>query len=278
MKLEYQTRSFEIKSADGGDDGAICTFEGLGCCALNLDWRGDILSPGALVQDLPFTKSQGKVRDEHMNTTGRIADAADRNGDLWVKGLILPTAAGNDQAVLLRGKAIDRLSIGYIVLAREFMNSPEEVKAYWATKGYTPSEDDLVMLGTIGGARLLKRVRVYEVSTTWLPVNDKSQITSVKGGQPVGRSFADHSTQVLATVGEYLERAEALAAKRSESGRSISPESKSRLEQLQGRLSTLLASLETKSEAPAAVAPRLDGTALFAQFQATVARMNGVGK
>lgn len=273
MNIERRVRPFEIKSADGGNGGAICTFEGLGAVYLNLDWKGDILDPGSLAADLPALLSDGKVRDEHDVTTGKIVDASDGPNGLYVKGAILDTAAGRDQAALVKGGAITRLSIGFIPLKREWLNSPEEVKAYWESKGYTPTEDDLVMLGSFGGARLVTRARVVEVSTTWLPVNDKARITEAKGGPRAGRSFADHSDQVLATVGEFVERAEKLGTLRAESGRSLSPESKSRLTQLRGRIDALLSPLEAKG--PDAPQPPIDLNSLYADYLATCARLDG---
>jgi HK97 family phage prohead protease len=273
--LETKTRAFEVKAADGGEGGAVCTFEGLGGVCLNLDWKGDVVDPGAFARDIAFTRERGKVRDEHGVTTGRLVDASDRAEGLYVKGLILPTSAGNDQAVLVKGKAVDRLSIGYATLAKEWLSSPDEVKSYWSSKGYAPTEDDLLALGAFGGARLLTRVRVYEVSTTWLPTNDKAAITGVKSGARAGRSFADHSDQVLAAVGEFLERAEGVAKLRAESGRSLGPEAKSRLTQLQTRLSGLLSSLEAKSQAPEPE-PVQTFDALYAGFLAACARLDGL--
>lgn len=273
MNIERRVRPFEVKAMDGGDGGGICTFEGLGAVYLNLDWKGDVLDPGSLAADLPFMVAEGKVRDEHYVTTGKILDGKSTPQGLFVKGVILDTSAGRDQAALVKGGAITRLSIGFIPLKREWLNSPDEVKSYWQSKGYTPTEDDLVMLGAFGGARLVTRAKVVEVSTTWLPVNDKARITEAKGGPRAGRSFADHSETVLATVGEYLERAEGLAKMRTDSGRSISPEAKSRLATLKGRLETLLSSLETKARADA---PTPTADSLYAEYLATSARLDGL--
>lgn len=276
MNLEFKTLAFEIKAKGGDSPDIAATFEGLGAVYNNLDWKGDIIAPGAFTQDLPGFKSEGKVRDEHGITTGRVMDASDSAEGLHVKGMILPTTNGTNQAILLKGGAVKDLSIGYRAIGKSWLNSPDEVKAYWQTKGYTPTDDDLIALGAYGGARLLTRVKPYEVSTTWMPANSKSQITSVKSGVTrASRTFSDHSDQALATVGEYLERAEDLAAKRSESGRSLSVETKSRLTQLQGRLAKLLASLETKAAETPAESQATDIHSLYAETLATFARLDG---
>ena len=274
MNLETKSIAFELKSIGETTPDVAATFEGIGACFFNLDWKGDIIDPAAFEADLPFFKSSGKVRNEHGITTGRVADASTSAAGLFVKGQILPTTAGLDQAILVKGKAITNLSIGYMTLARDWLNSPDAVRAYWDTKGYAASDDDLVALGQFGAARLLTRVRVYEVSTTFMATNDKTPILSVKGSDPrPGRSLSDHSEAVLATVAEYLDRVEAMATIRHADGRAVSTETKARVSQLESRITAWLASLETKRVARDGPAPTFDQ--LYAESLATFARLDG---
>ena len=249
MILQTRTVPFEIKSftdCEPGGDG-IGQIEGIAAVYYNLDWKGDIIAPGAFDRDIAFTASQGKLRDEHGITTGRITHASGTATGLVIKAQILPTTNGNDQRILVKGGAVDKLSIGHQALERDYLYSEEEVKAWWATKGYKPTDDDLVMLGRTGGARILNRVKVYEVSTTWLPVNDQARITGIKSAAHVGITLENQLSEVLATIGDLIERAEKVKEIRHKSGKHLSTDTKARLKHLVGRIGTLTTALETKA-------------------------------
>lgn len=268
QRLDRRIARFEIKGGEAGDGS---TFEGWAAVFNNLDHKGDIIAPGAFSQDIAFTRAEGKIRDEHCNTTGRIAEADEQGQGLFIKGLISATAAGNDQRTLVKDGVIKRLSIGFCALGREWLNTPDEVKAYWQGVGYTPSEDDILNLGSFGCARLVKRAKVYEVSTTWLPVNDKAAITSVKSlGPRAGASFDEHASRVLATVEEFAERAGSAKKLRAEDGRQLSTKSLALIGRLAGRLSELAAATEPQAEAKAD-----DDLALFDRYLQMGERLRG---
>ncbi len=270
MKLDQRVIPFEVKSSSESETEGY-SFTGLGSFYNNLDWLGDIVAPGAFDQDLAFTRREGKIRDEHGVTTGRIAEAKSVESGLYIEGLILPTSNGKDQYILVKGRAITKLSMGYTTLKRRYLESAEEVKSYWESVGHTPSEDELMMLGNLGYARLIERARVYEVSTTWLPVNENASILTVKsrGERASRRTFADHSAEALAAVEEVIARAEGVRTLRSQEGRGLSVKSLAQLRQLHGRLSTLLTATEPAGSEGA------DDMALYDQFLAIGARLNG---
>jgi HK97 family phage prohead protease len=239
MKLETKSFAFEVKAADA--DGG--TFEGIGAVFNNVDAGFDVIATSAYDKDLPFFRAEGKVRDEHTVTTGRITDAKITPEGLALTGKISDTIAGRDQKTLLKDGVITRLSIGHYVLEKEYLETPEEVKAYWDTVGYTPNEQDLTRsAGPYGmGVRLIKRARPVEVSTTFNPMNDRAAITSVKAdGQPVGRTFDAHCLHTLAVLEEFHDRARRLLEKRAADGRRLSPHHRAAFERLSEKLAELL--------------------------------------
>lgn len=247
MKLQTRVIPFEIKTADG-EAGDGSEFAGYGAIFRNLDWKGDIFAPGAFAQDIAFTSAEGKVRDEHGITTGRILDASEQAQGLFLKARISATTAGLDQRILVKDRVINRLSVGYCTLERQWLESVEAVKSWWQSIAYTPDEDDLMMLGRCGCARLITRAKVYEVSTTWLPCNDKATITDVKSGQHDRPTFDAHSLSTLAVVEEFCERAERLKELRSADGRTLSKKSLGQLSQLRSRLDSLLTATEPPAD------------------------------
>lgn len=270
--LEFKTFPFEVKAGAGDGDGAH--LEGLVACFLSIDDGGDMFVPGCFADYLPFFKSEGVIRDEHCVTTGKITDAAERGTEgLWFAGEILPTSAGKDQSILVKGKAVTRLSVGSRNWGR-WVDDPEEIKALWSAHGYAPTDDDLMRVGF--GVRVIERSKPYEASTTWLPMNKNTQITSVKSdGPPARPTFDQHSGQVLAAVAEFTGRAESLAALRAEKGRGLSAKSRARVAQLLERLGKLALTPETKADVTEAPAPETDPNTLYAEYLATCARLDG---
>ena len=267
--LELKSFPFEMKSETVGPDGGA-TIEGIVACFLNIDLCGDMYVPGCFTEQLPFFKSEGVIRDEHCVTTGKIDDAAEVAGGLWFKGTIFPTTAGRDQAILVKNKAIRRLSIGARNYGR-WCDELDEIKSIWTKHGYTPTEQDLVRVGY--GVRVIDKAKPFEASTTWLPMNEATQITSVKSeGGPLARpTFDEHSARALATVEEFAQRAAQLAALREEKGRGLSAKSRARINQLQGQLAQLAALPEAKA-IPSSPA---DGDQLEAEFLRVCAHLEG---
>jgi hypothetical protein len=261
--LEFKSFPFTLKSETDGADGG-CELEGIVACYNSIDLVGDMYIPGCFDEFLACFKSEGVIRDEHEVTTGRIADAKSVPAGLWIKGCILPTAAGRDQTILIKGNAVKRLSLG----ARNFgqwTDDADEVKSAWAATGYQPTEDDLIRIGY--GVRLITRAKPYEASTTWLPINTNTRITAVKSdsADALERPTFDHqSDQALAAVEDWTQRAESLAALRQADGRGLSKKSLSRIGQILDRLTKLTALPEVPSEKPAASAT--DPDSLYGEF------------
>jgi phage head maturation protease len=269
-RLKHRTFPFSMKTGDVSPEGGA-TIAGTAACFLNIDGWGEMFVPGCFAAQLDFFKTEGVIRDEHCVTTGKVTDAAEVKEGLYFEGDILPTAAGRDQAILVRGKAITRLSVGACNYGH-WAGDVEEVKTLWTEHGYTPTEDDLIRLGY--GVFLITRSKPHEVSTTWLPANDQTQITSVKnGGPPAGTPFDDMATAALDAVEQLAARAEAIAKLRAADGRGLSAKARARIDGILSRLSALAKTPASEPDAPQPVPPELVPTNLYAEFLRITSRV-----
>jgi hypothetical protein len=204
---EFKSIPFEVKAISDEGHGS---FEGLGAAALNLDAVGDIIAKGAFTDGLDDFIKTGFIGGLGHNwdiPIGHPAAAHETpDGHLFVKGVFdgSPEAQA-DRARMTphpeTGRAtVSRLSIGYKAIDPERLG-PDEVKAYWATAGYTPNATDLER--SKSGARLLRKIRVFEVSPVLVPANDLARTTGVKSAAPAG--FADTSRKVASIAREASE-------------------------------------------------------------------------
>lgn len=182
-RIEHKTFGFEIKAAEG--DGS--TGEGIVSAFYNIDTYGDIVDDTFFDDDLAGGDNCRLLTDGFMggmnhdwdNPIGVFTKAAKVPAGLNVGWKISDTAHGRDVKTLLKDKVVKKLSIGFSTLGRTWLETPDDVMAYWQTKGYTPSGQDLSR--SINGARLLTKGRTYEGSPVVVPANDRAAITSVKG-------------------------------------------------------------------------------------------------
>ena len=56
-----------------------------------------------------------------------------------------------------------------------------DIHAYWREHNYTPTAEDLAKAQR--GARLLTRIRLYEISPVAVPANPRAVIAAVRGGR-----------------------------------------------------------------------------------------------
>jgi HK97 family phage prohead protease len=228
MKHEFKSLPFEIKADASGEGRRI---SGLAAGFNNLDATGDIIAPGAFKDDLASFLSEGFIGGLNHNWDDPIGKP--ESAEETAKGLIFSTdeirdtPEGEKVLKLSRGTrpVIQFLSIGYRALKARYLEGPDEVKAYWAKQGYHPTTVDLERAQY--GARLLTRIKLYEVSPVTIPANDQARISGVK--QAVSAGFAEHSRSVASTLGESLEevkrfvsRFESRAEARFKEGRELS--------------------------------------------------------
>lgn len=237
MNLELKILPFEMKATEG--DGS--EFEGIASGFNNVDSYGDIICPGAFKDTLPQFLSDGFIgglNHDWDNPIGKPTKAKETALGLEVGAKISDTTAGRDVKILLKDGVIKKLSIGFMTLMRTWLDTAEEVMAYWESVGYTPSLEDT--MNAAYGVRLLQKVRLFEFSPVTVPANSLCDITNIKSGSPAGLTFDDHSHSVLATVEEFIQRAEGLRAKRAEDGRSLAPQKLAQFKRLRDRLDGLM--------------------------------------
>lgn len=132
------------------------TFSGYASNFKNIDYGGDVVSPGAFKLSLERRKtlkaywSHGQNRKELP--LGKTIEAKEDDRGLFVKVKISATIMGKDVHTLLQDKVLDKMSFGY-----------EIIKDRWEK-----------------GIHYLDELDIWEVSIVDFPMNDKAEIVSVK--------------------------------------------------------------------------------------------------
>ena len=150
VAMDYKTLGFEVKKK--GDSGE---FEGFASTS-DLDQGGDIVVKGAFAKTLTERGSRVKMLWNHksdMLPIGKFSMLEERDGGLYVKGKVADTTMGRDVKMLLADDAIDSMSIGFV---------PEDAEY----------NDE--------GVRLIRELKLYEVSLVNFPMNEKAVVTQVK--------------------------------------------------------------------------------------------------
>jgi HK97 family phage prohead protease len=148
--LEHRDFNFKIKAA--GDQGDQGTFSGL-AATYDLDQGNDRIVPGAFTRTLQSSKVFPLLwQHQSDNPIGSVKCTETTQG-LEVEGsILLSDAVGKKAFDLMKAQVIRGLSIGYSTLQESFDN----------------------------GVRLLKEVKLFEVSAVTFPMNAAALIASVK--------------------------------------------------------------------------------------------------
>jgi HK97 family phage prohead protease len=147
---------FEVKAIND-EDG---TFEGYGSVFGNVDADGDVIEPGAFTKSLLNHRSHQTLpallwMHDPYNPVGRYLEVREDLRGLYVKGqLILESTQGRDAYALLKGGAVNGLSIGYVPKSWEFDKAQK--------------------------TRKLKEVDLWEVSLVTFPANALARVMAVK--------------------------------------------------------------------------------------------------
>lgn len=155
--MEHKTLAFEIKSVDY--EGR--TLEGYAAAFGNIDQVGDIIHPGAFKKTLTERGQRIKFLWQHDPTEpiGKLIEAREDSGGLFVKAIISDTQRGRDALALLKDKAIGEMSIGY-----------DTVKG---AMDYTKD----TLNNTV---RNLREIKLYEFSLVTFPANEQAVVTALK--------------------------------------------------------------------------------------------------
>jgi HK97 family phage prohead protease len=232
VEIEMKVFGFELKALAMDESGAAPSFSGTGAAFFNVDSAGDVIAPGAFAEDLDDFIRNGFIGGLNHNWDDPIARPVvayeDGKGLYLESGDIVDTAHGSDVAKLLRTGIIRKLSIGFKVLREQRITSLEAIKEFWKSHDYTPTEEDLdraaeaIKVGhkewdkdgelrTVKGVRMLRRIKLYEVSPVTVPANMLADVTGVKsalrGPSESKGSWRDYSREVATAVGEFTGRA-----------------------------------------------------------------------
>lgn len=160
----YKTVPFEVKAdVDAFEfEGYAATFEE----PENYDSWGDIIDPGAFDETIkdhgPSSANPSiKILWQHMweEPIGLPVDMSTDSKGLYVRGRLSKTSANRDRMILLSDRVIDKLSIGFMTRAVEWL---EDVATSWGWP-----------------VRKLLKVALFEFSPVTFPANDNAVITSV---------------------------------------------------------------------------------------------------
>lgn len=157
----------------------------------------EIVAPGAFDDALDEFLSVGFIGGLNHNwdePIGKPLDAKTDTKGLFVRGKISNTEHGQDVKILLKDEVIKKMSIGYRVKSAEYLETAEDVAAYWVDQGYTPNAEDIAR--SQYGARLLLKIKpLYEFSPVTWPANMLADITRVKrfapGEMPTARELEE---------------------------------------------------------------------------------------
>ena len=191
---------FEVKADTGKRE-----FEGY-ASTWKKDLVGDQIMPGAFKKTVSeqLPKNKIKILWQHGEPLGKPLEMYEDSKGLYVRGWIAKTSLGNDALELMKEGIVDEMSIGYDVLQDEL----------------TPD----------GSTRLLKELKLYEVSPVTFGANPDTSINSVKS---------------LSLLNELQPARLAMLLKE---GRAISASNMQRLQQARAHLDEIIQLIEGNNE------------------------------
>jgi HK97 family phage prohead protease len=191
----------EYKDAGAGSgefEGRASTFDAV-------DSYGDSVAPGAYAETIPEFLKRGFISWHHEwdNPIAMVVAAEERPDGLWIKGEF----HSDPQAQVYRTRVRERmakgmftgLSIGYEAVDWEMRDQ----------------------------VRILKKIKLYEVSLVSVPAESNAGLSAIKGH---GLTLDQHGELTLETIDEYLERIKAGVAKELKVGRAVSAARLARVE------------------------------------------------
>lgn len=153
---------FEVKAIDE----ATRTFTGL-ASTWDLDLGGDVIEKGAFKRTLRNWKSSKKpmpLIDQHnymsvRSVIGKMIEAEETDGGLEATFEVIEGPDGDEVYRRVKGGYVDGLSIGYRAIESREPDEEQRLKGIW---------------------RILKEVKLVEVSVVIWPMNPEATIESVK--------------------------------------------------------------------------------------------------
>ena len=209
----YKDLKFAVKAEDEG------VFRGLAAAYGNTDLGGDVIAPGAFTKTTKEKDGQVPVLWQHdtFRPIG-LGQVEDTKKGLQIEGrLVMETEQAREAFALMKAGVVKGLSIGYDPVVTEF-----------------DRESD---------TRILKEIKLWEVSPVTFPMNPRAVITGVKG-------ISDELAALLARFEDEL--------RGLKDARELSPAARASLARLSEKVLALLAQTEaaaSRTSADPAAAP-----------------------
>ena len=153
-EIEYKSITAPIEEKETREDGVL-SIRAYACVFGNVDSWDDIVMPTACDEFLKGEEADRMRLCWQHNTSdviGTITAKGVDNYGMWIEADILPTTLGKDVQTLVRGGAINELSIGYKTIRHHYD----------------------------GSVRILDEIIVREVSLVTTAANPKAVITDIK--------------------------------------------------------------------------------------------------
>jgi HK97 family phage prohead protease len=151
MTFPVMDYKFRVKDVD--ESG---TFEGFAAVYGNVDLGNDVIAPGAFTRTIKNSEGRVPILWQHDKRepigAGRLSDS--REGLILRGKLVLESDVARKAHGLMKAEVLNGLSIGYDLIKSE----------------YDKKND----------ARLLKEIKVWEVSLVTFPMNPRALVSSVK--------------------------------------------------------------------------------------------------
>lgn len=158
------------------------TFSGYASKFGNVDLHNDIIEKGAFTKTISERKPKNmiKVLWQHIDPIGMPDVIEETDEGLYVEGKISKTQKGDEAIELMRDGVVDGMSIGYDVI-----------------------KDDV---DQEKGVRLLKELKLYEVSIVTWGANPEASITNVKHLQALNDIFKSDDIRSLGEIKTLLDK------------------------------------------------------------------------
>lgn len=226
VKFQY-AKEIPAEAADG-------TFEGLASTYGNRDWGGDVVAPGAFTKTIRELKGIVPIlhhhRGENLIGDGKVADSEKGLNLVGSLAIEFSERAREVYGFMKRG-ILKGLSIGYDIVKQEIV-TPK-------APGEVPS-------------RILKEIKLWEVSVVLWPMNPAAGISRVKDGTapvvvcmgakaraPIGAIVLADRVRLYVKDGAVLVFGDDDAALAEKLGQWVTPPMVAMLEMLQGAVEPL---------------------------------------
>jgi len=166
-EFKFDDLKFKYSKKESGE----MVFTGYASTFGNIDSTNDIMVKGCFDESIKARMPKLCYQHRLDKLIGKFTKVVEDDYGLYVEGKLSNTSLGRDTYELLMDGALDRMSIGFICLDREY-------------------KDDL---------RYIKKVDLWEVSPVTIPANSKAVITSVKSLEneaEIKRDIAHHLKKI----------------------------------------------------------------------------------